>query len=176
MDRWDNPKDEKYFGLADWQFDLAIFLLIGVVALGAYLLGGAHALGIRGNDKAPSPHLAAVQPVAPVASSVVQAPTSEDGEASNSPSGPDADEDPDAILRAEALFLGVLAVLVALVAPVLGILAVPIALVAPFLSVLAVAVALEAPFLGVSAVLVAIVTVVAVLAFIGGDGTDSSVS
>ncbi len=152
MDRWDNPKDEKYFGLADWQFDLAIFLLIGVVALGAYLLGGAHALGIRGNDEA----------VAPVASSVVQAPISEDGEASNAPSGPDADEDPDAILRAEALFLGVFAVLVALVAPFLGILAVPIAL--------------EAPFLGVSAVLVALVTVVAVLAFIGGDGTDNSVS
>ena len=166
MDRWDNPKDEKYFGLADWQFDLAIFLLIGVAGLGAYLLGGAHALGIRGNDEA----------VAPVASSVVQAPTSENGETSNSPSGPDADEDADAILRAEALFLGVLAVLVALVPSFLGILAVPIALVAPLLSVLAAPVALEAPFLGVSAVLVALVTVVAVLAFIGGDGTDNSVS
>ncbi len=176
MDTWNNPQDEKLFGLKNWQLDLAFFLLIGVAALGAYLFGGAHALGILDNDEAASPQPAAVEAVAPVASSVVQAPTSEGGETANSPSAPDANENPDAIHRAEALFLGVLAVLIALVTPLLGVLGVLVALMAPFPGVLAVLVAFEAPFLGVLAVFVAFVTAVAVLTFIGGDGTDNAAS
>ena len=81
MDRWKDPQDEKIFGLEDWQFDLAFFLVIGVVAVWLFLFGGVHALGILGNDETPSAQVAAVEAVAPVASSVVQAPTSEDSAA-----------------------------------------------------------------------------------------------
>ena len=81
MDRWKDPQDEKIFGLEAWQFDLAFFLVIGVIAVWLFLFGGAHALGILGNDETPSAQVAAVGAVAPVASSVVQAPNREEGDA-----------------------------------------------------------------------------------------------
>ena len=93
MDRWKDPQDVKYLGLEAWQFDLAFFLVIGVVAVWLFLFGGVRALGILGNDEAPPRQVAAVEAVAPVASSVVQAPNSEDGEAPAA--APPAIEEPE---------------------------------------------------------------------------------
>ncbi len=78
MSKRDDPQDDKYFGLKDYQFDLAVFIVIGALVGAFFFLGGVGAAEDIIDGEAPSRRAAVVKPVAPVASPVVQAPTTSD--------------------------------------------------------------------------------------------------
>ncbi len=85
MSKLDDPQDDKYFGLKDYQFDLAVFIVIGAIVGAFFFLGGVGAAEDIIDGEAPSRRAAVVKPVTPVASLVVQAQTTSD-EASTSAS------------------------------------------------------------------------------------------
>jgi hypothetical protein len=90
MSRWDDPQDDKYVGLKDWQLELLFFLIMGAAVVAFFRFDGVGAVkGIIDDES--SLHRAAVAVTAtPVASSVVRAPSSSSSEASDSPSTPAA--------------------------------------------------------------------------------------